>query len=120
MPRYVIQEHKKKGQKTHWDLMLEFGPVLRTWRLEIEPTAILDAAEAVKIADHDLKFLEYEGPVNKGEGSVRIVDSGNFDVTDSVGDEYAIEFAGRILKGSFILKSQSDTDNWTLQRRPAP
>jgi hypothetical protein len=105
------------GQKTHWDLMLEFGPVLRTWRLDTEPAAIGDApVEAVKIADHDLKFLEYEGPVNKGTGSVNIVDNGTFTLTDAGDDRYTIEFSGQILRGSYSFNSKNRTDTWLFQR----
>src|SRR5205807_395991 len=35
MPRFVILEHDHP--ELHWDLMLEAGPVLRTWRLAAPP-----------------------------------------------------------------------------------
>ena len=69
--KFVIQEHTT-ADSAHWDLMLESGDILQTWRLSKNPDEIVNqSAEAVKIFDHPLKFLTYEGPVNKGKGHAR-------------------------------------------------
>ena len=72
--RFVVQEHETpKG--IHWDLMLEQGDILMTFRLEETPQeANRHPIQAVKIFDHPLRFLSYEGPVQQGTGRVRIID----------------------------------------------
>ena len=76
--RFVIQKHSR-GDDVHWDLMLEAGPVLETWRLDKSPQELLRSpAGAEKIFDHPLKFLTYEGPVNQGQSQACIVESGTY------------------------------------------
>lgn len=76
--RYVIQKHTKPDD-THWDLMIELRGILVTWRVNIGPEQMQTSTCSVtKIHDHDLKFLTYNGPVNKGTGNVTIADSGIF------------------------------------------
>ncbi|MGA2324251.1 MAG: hypothetical protein ABSG22_10430 [Sedimentisphaerales bacterium] len=31
--RFVIQRHTRDGERPHWDLMLEFGRILETYRV---------------------------------------------------------------------------------------
>ncbi len=75
MPRYVILEHD--WPQLHWDLLLECGPVLQAWRLLREPSP--DAAvPAERNVDHRLVYLDYEGPVSGGRGTVRQWDAGEY------------------------------------------
>ena len=74
MSRYVILEHDHPSR--HWDLMLESGEVLRTWRLASCPVAGASvAAEAAP--DHRRLYLDYEGPISGGRGHVFRWDSGS-------------------------------------------
>ena len=67
--RFVIQKHTQ-GKNIHWDFMLESGEALQTYRLDKAPEEVLhQTANAVRIFNHPLKFLTYQGPVNKGRGS---------------------------------------------------
>ena len=101
--RFVIQEHRTE-KDTHWDLMLEMGNSLQTYRLNKEPKQILhQPAEAVKIFDHPLKFLKYEGPVNKGRGQVHIVDCGTYQADRSAANVLKLTIKGQILNGCFRL-----------------
>ncbi len=101
--RFVVQEHTTP-EGVHWDLMLEQGDVLTTFRLEKEPVECLtQEVRAVKIFDHPLRFLTYEGPVQKGTGKVRIADSGTYRCHDRRDDLLPLELNGVILKGGFIL-----------------
>ncbi|MFO1094461.1 MAG: DNA polymerase ligase N-terminal domain-containing protein [Planctomycetaceae bacterium] len=75
MPRYVILTHDHPFP--HWDLMLESGGVLRTWRLLNEP-ATGRRVPAERLADHRLKYLDYEGPVSGGRGIVARWDYGTY------------------------------------------
>lgn len=75
--RYVILLHD--APVIHWDLMLEQPETLRTWRLLScpEPSAVL---EAEAIADHRLRYLDYEGPVSGDRGTVAQWDSGEYSI----------------------------------------
>lgn len=111
MCRFVIQEHTT-AEGIHWDLMLEQGGVLTTFRLEEEPAqALLHEVRAVKIFDHPLRFLAYEGPVQKGTGKVRIVDSGVYECRDRNDAFLTLELNGTVLKGDFALE-QIEGDAW--------
>jgi hypothetical protein len=70
--KFVIQKHSR-GDDVHWDLMLEAGDVLETYRLAVPPEKITGKpVEAVKIFDHPLKFLTYEGSVNKAKALLKL------------------------------------------------
>ena len=101
--RFVVQEHRQ-GSAVHWDLMLQIGDCLQTWRLDPPPYKILKSfAKAVKIFDHPLKFLTYEGPVNRGQGHVQIVESGTYRLTNQTDSIIELNLAGKILNGEFAL-----------------
>ena len=111
--RFVIQEHTRSGD-THWDLMLESGGCLKTWRLPMPPEKITtESVEATKILDHPLKFLTYEGTVNKGQGTVRIADKGvcRFEQTS---DGIDLHLTGSRLTGHFRLRKLTG-DNWRFE-----
>jgi len=108
--RFVIQEHTTV-EGVHWDLMLEQDGVLATFRLEEEPAeALTHEVRAVKIFDHPLRFLTYEGPVQKGTGKVRIVDSGVYSSRDRRDGLRTLAMNGAILKGDFTLTRIESTE----------
>jgi DNA polymerase Ligase (LigD) len=101
--RYVIQQHTTTDGP-HWDLMLEQGSVLTTFRLEEMPSEIRDRKiQAERIFDHPLRFLTYEGPVQQGTGRVRIVDRGTCHITECDEEAIALSLAGDTLGGDFTL-----------------
>jgi len=79
MPAFVVLEHDHPT--LHWDLMLEAGETLRTWRLSARPSAGL-TTNCESLPDHRRAYLEYEGPVSGGRGSVKRVMSGRFHILD--------------------------------------
>jgi bifunctional non-homologous end joining protein LigD len=100
--RFVIQRHNRDGELPHWDLMLENGTVLETYRVSLPPEDWCDKpAEAVRIFDHPLKFLSYEGSVNKGKGRVEIADCGTYRLLEKNETQQRISFAGNLLKGEY-------------------
>lgn len=105
--KFVIQEHTT-ADSVHWDLMLESGDTLLTWRLDKNPAEIDNTSEAVKIFDHPLKFLTYEGPVNEGKGRVQIADTGTYKVMHENDERIELDLFGRILKGKFTLTHVKD------------
>jgi hypothetical protein len=109
--KFVIQQHTT-GSDVHWDFMLEIADSLQTYRLD-KPTQQLlqNPAKAVKIFDHPLKFLTYQGPVNKGQGNVQIAESGTYEITQQAHNRIELALNGKILKGKFIL-SHIKGDDW--------
>jgi hypothetical protein len=109
--KFVIQEHTT-GKNVHWDFMLEWGEKLQTYRLDRAPEEIRNQpVDAVKIFDHPLKFLTYQGPVNKGRGSVRIVEAGTYKITNQAHSRIELNLSGQILKGNFLLTCLKEA-NW--------
>ena len=90
MPRFVILAHDWPAP--HFDLMLEVGGVLKSWRLLAEPMPGVPVP-AEPNDDHRLEYLDYEGPVSGGRGVVRRVDWGTF--AGDVGETWEVEWAGR-------------------------
>ena len=98
--------------------MLQAGEVLRTYRLDLPPEELLGRpCTATKIHDHPLRFLRYQGSVNEGLGSVRIVDSGTYHPIDDSPESLRLDFDGEILTGQFRL-THIEGDIWKFE--PAP
>jgi hypothetical protein len=123
--KFVIQQHLS-GPDVHWDFMFELGDILQTYRLDKAPSEALHlAVNATKIFDHPLKFLTYQGPVNKGQGSVRIIETGTYKmvhqahpvrdpkekVSNGAHNRIELDLSGKILKGKFTL-THIEGDNW--------
>jgi hypothetical protein len=121
MPRFVILEHDHPH--LHWDLMLEAGAMLRTWRLAQppEPGRIV-AAEA--LADHRLLYLDYEGPVSGNRGYVRRWDWGTYqgDLPAAAhGGDIVLQFDGQRVKGQGVLTGAAGgIGGFVLGMRPGP
>ena len=113
--RFVIQEHTR-GTDVHWDFMLESGETLQTYRLDKAPKEVLhQTAKAVKIFNHPLKFLTYQGPVNKGTGNVRLTEAGTYQIIHQKHNQIELNLSGQILKGNFTL-IHIKNDEWQLSR----
>lgn len=115
MPRFVILEHDHPV--LHWDLMLEAGEVLRTWRLAGLPQPGL-AVEARATFDHRLLYLDYEGPVSGDRGRVVRRDRGTFawEVQDE--GEVVVRLDGVRLGGVLHLDRVAG-DTWRARLGPA-
>ena len=115
--RFVIQKHTAAAD-VHFDFMLEHGQTLQTYRLDKAPEQILHTPSlATKIFDHSLKFLTYQGPVNKGRGSVHIVEAGTHKITHQAPNHIKLKLKGQILNGKATLKHDR-SDNWLLTFEP--
>jgi len=110
MPRFVILKHERK--ETHWDLMLEVGPALRTWALQERPDRNAPI-EARPLADHRTAYLEYEGPVGRHRGSVQRWDRGTFEFLHQDTDGVEVALRGERLEGTFRL--ERGTAHWTFR-----
>ena len=113
MNRFVIHKHTQ-GNEIHWDLMIEWGEKLKTWRLKNPPEKLVtEKTKTTPIFDHDKKFLTYQGPVNNGKGTVEIIDEGICKIESTSEKETKITFEGNKLSGSFrVIQQQND---WLLE-----
>ena len=107
--RFVILEHDHPHP--HWDLMLDVGDVLRTWRLPSAPSAGDMIAE--RIVDHRRAYLDYEGPISGNRGTVKRWDQGTYSAHESAVDLFDIELMGENLRGR-VHMFRSDGANWRL------
>jgi hypothetical protein len=111
MPRFVLLQHDHP--RLHWDLMLEAGEVLRTWRLSAPPEpGQRIAAEAT--FDHRRMYLDYEGPVSGNRGTVTRWDSGEFAWVHEALESLVMELNGQRLRGPASLSRDPDGKWWFL------
>ncbi|MCG3183600.1 MAG: hypothetical protein ICCCNLDF_01705 [Planctomycetes bacterium] len=97
--RFVILEHSVNGG-VHFDLMLEVAgqELLRTFQLARWPLAVGEACACVQLADHRRVYLEYEGEISGGRGTVRRVAagswSGGYELACEGGEVVRLQIAG--------------------------
>jgi hypothetical protein len=109
MPRFVLLEHDHPI--LHWDLMLETGAVLLTWRLSA-PLAAGVAIAAERIGDHRPIYLSYEGPVSGGRGSVTRWDGGEFDWLEDTADRKVVRLRACRSCGTCRLERKVEHQWW--------
>ncbi|MHC4951154.1 MAG: DNA polymerase ligase N-terminal domain-containing protein [Planctomycetota bacterium] len=114
--QFVISEHTTPDD-VHWDLMLEMDDVLWTWRLNIPPVEIKnEPVSAERIADHPLRFLTYEGPVQNNTGHIKIADRGFYQITEQTEGSLVVTFEGQTLSGAYNLCLLDEKNHWELKR----
>jgi hypothetical protein len=124
---FVLLRHEcpdEFGTPSHWDFMLEADGVLMTWQLrrlpsswsaalqqraESSPTTSPTTAPAIRLADHRLAYLDYEGPLSGKRGSVRCVDRGTYDVVKECSERLVVKLQGSILSGPVTLLQQGSS-----------
>jgi hypothetical protein len=122
MPRYVVLRHElpsDSARASHWDLMFEFQGVLRTWSVESEP-AIGRTAIAQLLADHRLEYLEYQGPVSGGRGTVVRWDEGEYTLEQSGDQRWQTLLCGRRLQARVTLVQETPDHSWRVSFAAAP
>ncbi len=110
MPRFVLLEHDHPV--LHWDLMLETGAALRTWRLAAPPR-LGTAIAAMALGDHRLAYLDYEGPVSGQRGTVTRWDHGNYEATSLAG-ALILQLRGARVQGRAELRKLQG-DEWVFK-----
>jgi len=116
--RFVIHHHTgRPGEEDHYDLMIEEGASLATWRVGTGAMGRLlsgEAAGATKIADHRREYLSYEGPISCDRGMVRIMDTGECEAVHIAAAEREYRFHGNTLKGTLTV-SLKHGDRWEIK-----
>ncbi len=107
---FALLEHRPSSDgpaetPTHWDLLVEWPGQdgLATWRLGFNPLDADTPVPATPMAAHRRLYLEYEGPISGGRGTVRRLDAGPAHVWRQVADRVVLLLEGRRLRGSFEL-----------------
>jgi hypothetical protein len=108
MPRFVILEHDHP--ELHWDLMLEAGAVLWTWRLS-SPPRIDQQIYALRTFDHRPLYLDYEGPISGDRGSVVRREKGTFSWDIQTDERLQVRLMGELLRGVLRLW-RVQADKW--------
>jgi len=115
--RFVILLHTGFGQD-HYDLMLSEGDSLATWQFGQNP-AILSAGgsiSGIRLPDHRVEYLDYEGTVGGDRGQVARIDGGTVR-GDYIADERRhLTFQGCQMEGEFILCRLDSPGKWDLLR----
>jgi hypothetical protein len=115
MPRFVILQHDHPF--VHWDLMLEAGEVLRTWRLAAPPLSGTEPIAATPLGDHRKLYLDYEGPVSGGRGEVTRWDAGWYqELAGEVrsGRSVRVHLQGKRVVGPALLEPGPE-EGWTFR-----
>ena len=116
MPRFALLIHDSP-RGLHYDLLLESGDVLRTWALPHLPAPGVET-ECEALADHRPVYLDYEGPISGGRGTVTRWDRGTFRVEAWTDGEIAIELSGEKLAGRIELRRVTEqARGWRLVLR---
>ncbi|HET9677039.1 MAG TPA: non-homologous end-joining DNA ligase [Solirubrobacterales bacterium] len=121
--RFVVQEHS--ARRLHWDLRLEHEGVAASWAI---PNGIPETPEenrkAVHTEDHPLEYLSWEGEIPEGEygaGTMRIWDSGTYELEKWEAGKVMVDFHGEKVQGRYALfragKSEKD---WMIHRIDPP
>ena len=118
MPRFVVLTHDHPT--LHWDLLLEAGEVLRSWRLAFPPETPGEIG-ATAIPDHRLRYLDYEGEISGGRGSVTRWDAGEYTGGQLPDETWDIRLAGKRLQGTARLeRDEQETAGYRFRFTPDP
>ena len=101
---FVLLEHSCEND-VHWDLAVEVPGQARlaTWRLLTDPRTAAGAISAEPIADHDPRFLDYEGPLRRAAGSVERIDRGQAVISQHARGTLRAQFDGAVLRGTYEI-----------------
>jgi hypothetical protein len=113
MPRFVILRHDSPCG-VHFDLMLEVGDVLKTWALPQPPEPGAEM-ECEALGDHRPAYLDYEGPISGGRGSVTRWDRGTFTVQRQSDAQWVVCLAGeKLASTAAISRMADDATRWRV------
>ena len=110
MPRFVVLEHTSR-EGVHFDLMLEHVQgTLWTWSFSQFPGA---GTSCRRLFDHRPLYLDLEGDVGEGKGTVKRVDAGTLDWLNEEEGRVYVTLRGTRIQGSFLL-TRNDDATWTF------
>lgn len=122
--KFCVQRHEARSG--HYDLRLELGGVALSWAVPKGPSfCTSDKRLAVRVEDHPVDYMEFEGIIPKGEyggGTVMLWDEGVWTPRGNPRkglEEGSLKFCldGKRLKGDWALvrmKSEDNSELWLL------
>jgi DNA ligase D-like protein (predicted 3'-phosphoesterase) len=119
--RFVVQEHN--ASHLHWDFRLELDSVLKSWAVPKEPPVEPGVKRlAVQVEDHDVSYINFKGVIPEGSygaGTVKIWDSGTFELGSRSDEKIVFVLKGKKMKGKYVLLKFAKTGekNWLLFRK---
>jgi hypothetical protein len=113
MPRFTISRHTGAKEGDHFDLMLEHGDALKTWRIATPAFQAKQPAHPIK--DHRKSYLDFEGEVSGKRGKVEIWDSGTYSPEVWSDARILVALTGKQFKGRILLEGPKDPNqDWSL------
>jgi hypothetical protein len=105
--RFVVLEHD--WPSPHFDLMIDDGQErLRTFALDRLPDNTSEPVLVPELARHRRSYLDYEGPVSGGRGSVRRIDAGRATLSQTSPERLRVVLAGVRFNGTISLERTTD------------
>ncbi|MCJ7544565.1 MAG: hypothetical protein MUP47_08410 [Phycisphaerae bacterium] len=111
---FVILAHSGHGP-LHYDLMLQRGQTLATWQLGQSPLELSpgQTLAALKLTDHRLGYLTYEGPVSGGRGEVAHEEEGTYELLSEGPKGWRVRLNGARMRGVYLLRAEAG-GGWVL------
>lgn len=121
MPLFVIQEHRRR-KTVHFDLMLERGKKLAAWSLAKLPLGNKPLITTARpLPGHRRIYLNYEGKISRGRGSVKIWDKGTYQTKAWQKRLIIIILRGKKIRGGILLlRSFRSGQRWFLIKTDLP
>lgn len=119
MDEFVVHEHEAERAGLHHDLRLQEGGRLTSWAIpKGMPTESGVKRLAIKVADHQIGYLGFEGKIEKGygKGDVRIWDMGEYDIISGDENSLFVNFRGDKVVGNYYLK-RTGGNKWLIWKR---
>src|SRR3954462_13958109 len=123
-PGFVIQKHD--ASRLHYDFRLEMNGALVSWAVPKGlPLKKGEKHLAVKVEDHPLGYIDFEGTIPKGQyggGTVQVWDRGTYEAQaqgvsaekDLEGGKLHFTLRGKKLHGAWYLVRLRDEKQWLI------
>lgn len=116
--RFVVQEHH--AGHLHYDFRLEMEGVLRSWAVPKGPPVDTGVRRlAIQVEDHPLEYVDFSGTIPEGEygaGTVKIWDSGEFELRERTPEHLSFTLEGEKLRGDYVL-THINGKNWLIIKK---
>jgi hypothetical protein len=126
--RFVILRHEVPPEfprPSHWDLLLEHGEVALAWALDDLPAewsagGTNSLVTAVRLPDHRLYYLDYEGPISAGRGQVSRIFQGVCEWCQLQADQVQAKLACAAFTTQITLLDLGKDKPWQLRVERVP
>jgi DNA ligase D-like protein (predicted 3'-phosphoesterase) len=116
--RFVVQEHH--ASHLHYDFRLEMDGVLKSWAVpKGVPVETGIRRLAIQVEDHPLEYIDFSGAIPEGEygaGTVKVWDSGTFQLLERTPGYLSFTLRGEKLRGDYVL-THINVNNWLIIKK---